>query len=119
MDAMNQFLKKIGPVGSALFLGIFVLYLAMCFTQGKDELKDYDPPRDGAYYQMHLGELQRELEENVAPILPGIEDVEWKEGDSTVTVTVEESRFFPVRRSLHRHFPAELLTLEKEVSGNG
>jgi len=119
MDAMQQFLKKIGPVGSAIFLGIFVLYLVMCFTQGKDELKDYNPPRDGAYYQLHMGELARELRDNVAPMLPGIQSVTWQEGERTVTVTITEDRFFPVRRSLHRHFPAELLTLEKEVSADG
>lgn len=119
MDAMNQFLKKIGPVGSAIFLGIFLLYLVMCFTQGKDELKDYDPPRDGAYYRLHLGELARELEDNVMPRLEGIESVTWREGEKTVTVTITEDRFFPVRRSLLRHFPSELLTLEKEVSEDG
>ena len=119
MDAMNQFIKKIGPVGCAIFLGIFLLYMVMCFTQGKDELKEYDPPRDGAYYQMHLGELARELEDNVMPMLEGIESVSWQEGEKTVTVTIAEDRFFPVRRSLHRHFPSDLLTLEKEVSDNG
>ena len=119
MDAMNQFLKKIGPVGSIMFLGIFLLYLVMCFTQGKDELKGYEPPRDGAYYEMHMGELARELEENVAPMLEGITLVYWHEGEDTVTVKIAEDRFFPIRRSLLRHFPSDLLTLEKEVSEDG
>ncbi len=119
MNAMNEFLKKIGPAGCALFLGILILFFLMCFTQSKDELKGYEPPRDGAYYSLHLGELTQELRDNVAPLLPGIESVTWVDGADSVTVVIQEDRFFPVRRSLHKHFDPELLNLVKEEAEDG
>ena len=44
-----------------------------------------------------------------------VKEAEGASGSSVaaVTVTVEEGDFFPVRRSLLRHFPASLLVLEK------
>lgn len=113
MEGMNQFLKKIGPVGSGIFLVVFILFFVLCFTESRDELKGYEPPHDSGYYLRHPAELAQEIEMNVAPKLPGVEKVAYQPDDGKVVVHIEEDRFYPVQRALYRHFDRDLLILEK------
>lgn len=113
MSAMEAFLKKIGPVGCGIFLLLMVLFFVLCITQGRDLLKGYEPSHDGTYYEEHPESLAEEIETRVVPLLPSIRSAVLTEDGTAVTVTVEEGDFFPVRRSLLRHFPASLLVLEK------
>ena len=113
MPAMEAFLKKIGPVGWGIFLVLMVLFFVLCFTQGRDLLKGYEPAHDGAYYEAHPEALAEEIETRVVPLLPAIRSAVLSEDGEKVTVTVEKEDFFPVRRSLLRHFPASVLVLEQ------
>ena len=118
MDGMNQFLKKIGPVGSGIFLVVFILFFLLCFAESRDELKEYDPPHDSSYYYRHPAELAQELETNVAPMLEGVKRLAYQPDDEKVVVHIEEDRFFAVRRALYRHFDRDLLILEKLEAGS-
>lgn len=114
MEAMREFLKKIGPVGCAIFLGMFVLFFGLVISESRDELKGYEPPQDSAYYSAHPAELAAELDTAVRPRLEGITAVIYDAETNTVTVSVEYDRFFPVRRAIYSHFDRELLEVTQE-----
>ena len=119
MTAMEAFLKKIGPVGCGIFLVLMVLFFVLCITQSRDLLKGYEPSHEDAYYEAHPEALAEEIETRVAPLLPAVRSAAVTEDGGAVTVTVEAGEFFPVRRSLLRHFPASLLVLEKTEEAAG
>ena len=98
--------KNLKPFGCILCLGLMVLMLIICFTAGRDPIPDYAAPMDTAYYAANLGELEKELENNVLPHLEGIVSCELSEGK--VVITIEEHTFAATRAAVLRYFDSQL-----------
>ena len=111
LTAGQAFVKSIGPVGCVLFLMMFILSTALCFTAGRDPLQGYRPP-ERASYEHDLPTLVSVLEEQVFPKLTEYELSAEVTGD-TVTVTVEEGNFAAARSAILRYFPEDLITFER------
>lgn len=65
----------IRPIGMAVFLVLFVVFMVLSFNLGKDPLGEYESPESSEYYARNgatLMELQDELEANVFPGLEGV-----------------------------------------------
>ncbi|MEA4894762.1 MAG: hypothetical protein VB064_05825 [Oscillospiraceae bacterium] len=89
MTAGQDFVKKIRPIGAAMFLLLFALFLYICFSSGSNPLAGYQAPHDSAYYAQSgetLEELKTELETNVFPKLSGIEICSVSDGRLAVTI---------------------------------
>jgi len=89
MSAGQDFAKKIGPIGSAFFLLLFVVFLVYCFTAGTNPIPGYEAPHDSSYYSQNtttLSELKTELETNVFPKINGIEDCTLSNGKLEITI---------------------------------
>ena len=56
--AGQDFVKMLKPVGCALFLLLFVIFLIFCFT-AKAPLDGYVKPQTIEYYSTHLDELEQ------------------------------------------------------------
>jgi len=111
-SAGQAFIKRIGPAGCALFLALFALVTAICFTSGRAPIPGYAAPHDTAYYAAAPEELVRELEENVFPALSDYVLTAEAEGDGVV-VTVEEGNFVAARAALLRYFDGSLFTFRR------
>ena len=98
--------KNLKPFGCILCLGLMVLMLIICFTSGRDPIPDYAAPMDTAYYAANLGELEKELENNVFPHLEGI--VSCEEEGGKIVVTIAESTFAKSRSAILRYFDISL-----------
>ena len=99
MGTGQEFVKKIKPFGSFLFLLLFVLFLLTCFTSGKNPIPGYKAPHESSYYSQNektLTELKTELENNVFPNLKGIKNCSISEGKLVVTIDNEN---FAISRS--------------------
>ncbi len=107
LTAGQAFVKSIGPFGCALFLVVFVLATALCFTVGRDPIPGYAPP-ERASYENDLPQLVEVLEEQVFPKLPDYEMTAAVTGDK-VTVTVTEGNFAAARAAILRYFPEDLI----------
>jgi len=109
-SAGQDFVRKIGPAGCILFLGLAVLVTLLCFTAGRDPVPGYESPQTAMYYVNHLDELAEELNTAVLPYLddPAAAAVT---GDK-VTVTVDAASFVPVRSAVLRYFEEDLLLFE-------
>ena len=112
MSAGEQFVKLIKPVGCALFLIVFVLYLVMCFT-AKAPVEGYTMPHDSQYYAQHLGELETELETNLFPKLDGIEDC-YISGDK-LKIIIDEASFTESSEAITHYYSENLFIIEKEA----
>ena len=109
MTAGQEFIKKIRPLGVALFLMIFVLFLITCFTARPDPLAGYESPHDSQYYSQSdstLGELKAELEANVFPKLIGVERSTVKDG--RLELVIDSANFKTCRSAILKHFDASL-----------
>lgn len=110
--AGQSFVKAIRPLGCALFLVLFVLVTAVCFSSAKKPIPGYEPPHDTAYYAADLPALVQELEENVFPALEYPMTAEIT-GD-VITVTVGAEDFFQGRAAVLRYFDQSLFTFEED-----
>lgn len=111
VTAGAAFVKQIRPFGAVMFLLLFATLLLFCFSGGARKIPDYIPPHDYTYYAQDtktLTELYEELQVNVFPHLPGIEDSTVLE--DTVSVTISEEVFFPTRGTILQHFDSRLFT---------
>ena len=110
MTTGEEFVKKIRPLGAALFLLVFVLFLIMAFSSGRNPLPGYEPPQTSEYYaqdESRLLELQAELEENVFPVLGGgVEDCRVEGGK--LRLTLKKESFFQLRKALLYHYESNL-----------
>ena len=108
--AGQDFLRRIGPAGMALFLILAVLVAAICLTSGRDPIPGYSAPETTAWYAEHPEALVRELEENVFPALPAEYDLRASVSGGTVSVTADSAHFVVARAALLRYFDSGLFT---------
>ena len=109
MTAGQEFIKKIRPVGVAMFLMLFILFLVICFTSRPDPLAGYNAPHDSSYYAQSdatLGELKTELEANVFPKLVGEENCTVEDGK--LVIVIDSASFKTCRSALVKHFDESL-----------
>ena len=111
LTAGQAFVKSIGPFGCALFLIVFILATALCFTVGRDPIPGYTPP-ERASYENDLPQLVYVLQTQVFPALPDYEMTAAVTGD-TVTVTVTDGNFAAARAAILRYFPQDLIEFSK------
>ncbi len=71
-SAGQQFVKKIRPIGCALFLIVGILTVIICFTSKGIPVEGYKAPNTSKYYSEHLDELKEELETNLFPRINGV-----------------------------------------------
>lgn len=111
MTAGEEFVKKLRPLGCVIFIGMFALFLVICFTAGKNApVKGYNPPHDTEYFSQHLFELKAELEEKLLPQLGG--ETECTVTGDKLTVTVDAEHFDAVKKALTHYYTAKLFTFE-------
>ncbi len=106
--AGQQFVKRIRPAGCVLFLALFVLVTAICFTSGRDPIRGYSAPQSTEYYAAHPDELAAELTENVFPALSAY-TMTAEAGERGVTVTVTSGNLAAARSAVLRYFDRSLL----------
>jgi hypothetical protein len=114
--AGEDFIKKIGPVGAALFLLLGVAVTVILLTAGRDPIPGYAPPQDTAYYAAHLDELQAELESGVFPALDGV--VSCRETDEHLEIVIRKEDFAITRAAILRYFDPSLFLFVQE-GGSG
>ncbi len=105
MSAGQDFVKKIGTLGSIFFLLLFVLFLVYCFTSKPKPLSGYVSPHDSAYYGQSdetLGELKTELETNVFPKLEGNEKC-WISGEK-LAVELDQNSYTTTRSAILEYY---------------
>ena len=109
MTTGQDFVKKIRPIGAAMFLMMFVLFLIICFTARTDPLAGYSAPHNLTYYSQNdttLGELKTELEANVFTKLTGVESCTVKDGK--LKIVIDSEYFKNCRSALLKHFDNSL-----------
>lgn len=107
----EEFIKKIRPVGCALFLILAILTVAVCLTAGSDPIKGYEAPQDTEYYAQNLLELQLELKANVFPKLEGVLDS--RIDGEVLRIEIDSSYFAVTRSAILRYFDDSLFALVK------
>lgn len=116
MTAGEDFVKKIGPVGAALFLLLGVAVTVILFTSGRDPIPGYAPPQDTAYYAAHLDKLKAELESEVFPALSGVQSC--REVNGRLEIVIRKENFAVTRAVILRYFDPSLMSFVEE-DGNG
>lgn len=119
MSAGQDFVKKIGVVGSIFFLLLFVLFLAYCFTPKPAPLSGYVSPHDSTYYGQNeatLSELKTELETNVFPKLSGNESC-WI-SDSKLIVAIDQASYAATRSAILNYYDESLFEFTNPGSIN-
>ena len=111
LTAGQDFVKRIGPAGCALFLIVFILATVLCFTAGREPIPGYRAP-ERASYENDLDQLVWVLEEQVFPRLPQYGMTAAVTG-GTVTVTVDSGNFNAAQRAILHYFPEDLITFER------
>lgn len=109
MTAGQDFVKKIGAVGSAFFLLLFVVFLVYCFTVKPNPLAGYVIAHDSTYYSQNdstLSELKTELEKNVFPKLDGIESCTVSDG--TLEVVIDSESFVTSQSAILKYYDKSL-----------
>ena len=115
MTAGQEFVKKIGPLGSVLFLLIFVFTIVICFFPPKGGLSNYKPPQSSEYYAQSsetLAELKTELESNVFPHLGATIHADLSEG--ALIISTDADSMVLVKAALSEHFGNELFVFVEE-----
>lgn len=109
-----EFAKKIKPIGMVFFLAIFIIFLAICFSSGREPVKDYAPPHDSEYYAQSnetLEELRAELEENFFPYIDGVTGSGVNNGK--LIVSTSDVQFIKVRSAILRYYDENLFEFSK------
>lgn len=115
MNAGADFVKKIRPLGAALFLIVAVLVTVICLTAGTDPIPGYEPPESMDYYAQNLEQLCAELEANVFPQVDGV--LSCAVTGDTVTVTIRSDVYAVTRAAILRYFDADLFTFVESQEG--
>lgn len=111
MTAGQEFVKRLKPLGCAIFLGMFALFLVICFTAGNNApVKGYIPPHDTEYFSSHLDELKTELENVLLPQLGC--DTDCAVTGDKLSVTVDSEHFDTVKTALTHYYTAKLFAFE-------
>lgn len=115
MNTGQDFVKKIGPFGCALFLALFVFSLIYCFTSAPaNPLKGYEAPYNSDYYAQSgatLEQLQTELESNVFPKLSGVLSSEIEDGK--IIITIKGDSFADTRDAILNYYDESLFYFER------
>ena len=114
MSAGEDFVRRIRPLGCALFLILALGVTVLCFTLNNDPVKGYEAPEDTAYYAAHPEALVAELEAHIFPALEGEERARVTE-DGKVLVTLEEEHYYPSRGAILQYFDVSLLEFRQEA----
>lgn len=112
MGAGEEFVKKIKPIGCALFLLAMVIFFVYAFTSGNAPIEGYEAPQTTEYYAAHLAELESELEQNVLPHIDAA--VDCAVGEGVVVVTLRERGFAAARGDILHYFDKSLFEFVKE-----
>ena len=112
VTAGQDFIRRIGPAGMALFLILAALVTWLCLTSGRDPIPGYEAPQTTEYYAGHPEELAAELETHVFPALPDYDMTAAVSGGS-VTVTIDSEHFVVGRAALLRYFDGSLISFEE------
>lgn len=107
MGTSEGFVKKIGYVGCAIFLLIFVLFLVMCFTT-KAPVEGYKAPHDSEYYAANIDELKAELEQNLLPKLDGIESCTVSDG--VLCIVISDEYYEQTAKAITHYYAKELFS---------
>ena len=110
MTAGQQFVKALKPVGCAIFLIVFVLFLVYAFT-AKAPLEGYVIPETTEYYRTHLDEFQTELEENLFPRINGVCESHI-DGDRLV-ITIDSEYYDESTKIITHYYGSTILITEK------
>jgi hypothetical protein len=105
-SAGQEFARWLKPGGCIVLLLIFIAVLAVCLVSGKNPIPGYKPPQTSEYYSQHLDELQTELEENVFPVIGGVNESHVQDGK--LYVTLEGSTFAVTRSAILRYYDENL-----------
>lgn len=106
-----QIVRWLRPFGSGLVILIFILFLVYALSTGREPIRGYAPPHDGAYYARHLDELASELNDTVLPLVDPAASAEVTE--DTVTVSIPENSYVQTRAAVLRYFDSDLLTFRE------
>ena len=112
MTAGQDFIRRIRPVGAALFLLLAVAVAAVCLTSGRDPIPGYQAPQDTAYYAANPAALQAELEANVFPHLNGVRGC--READGKLEIILLGSDYAVTRAAILRYFDRNLFIFTEE-----
>ena len=102
MTAGQAFVKKIKPLGCAIFLIVMVLFIVLAFTSGRGTVLDtgsYAPP-PGVSADVPEA-LCAELKENLLPLLPGENECYVNQGKLFILL---DGDFFKDCRATILHF---------------
>ena len=105
MTAGQEFVKKIGPLGGAIFLLVFIFSLVICFMPPKGGLSDYEPPQNSEYYaqsMVNLAELEAELEINFFPHLGA--EVSADLSENVIIIHAGKDDMVLIKAALTEHF---------------
>lgn len=115
MNTGQEFVKKIGPFGSVMFLLVFVCFLIICFMPPKTAADDYTAPQNSEYYAQNdetLGELKTELEDNFFPLLDLTPSLNVSDGK--IVIELSEDDAYTARLALKKHFDMKLFVFEED-----
>lgn len=111
MTAGESFVKAIKPIGCVLFLILFAAFMVFCFT-GEAPLGDkYSCPHTTKYYSEHLDEFEKELEDNLLPLVDGVEDCRIN-GDK-VTIVIAPDSFEASSKIITHYYGNTLFDIQK------
>ena len=107
-----QIVRWLKPFGSGLVVLIFILFLVIAFSSGREPIKGYAPPQDGEYYAQHLDELAQELNDTVLALVDP--EASAAVTGETVTVTIPHDTYVTTRAAVLRYFDSSLLTFKEK-----
>lgn len=102
----QDFVKKIKPIGCAMFLGLAVIVTVICFTAKGVPLPGYEAPNTSDYYEEHIEELAAELAENLIPLTEYEASVE--AAGQQVIITGTESDINSLRPYILHYYDVKL-----------
>ena len=111
MTAGESFVKAIKPIGCVLFLILFAAFMVFCFTSEAPLGDKYTCPHTTEYYSEHLDEFEQELEENLLPLVDGIEDCRIS-GDK-ITIVIAPDSFDESSKIIIHYYGETLFDIQK------
>ena len=113
---MQVDIKKLKPLGVILILGFSILALIVCFTADMGIPKKYESLHDTEYYAQNsdtMNELLHEIEANVFPALPDIEEAYLNDSGTQIIIVADSESYDKVAAVISRDFDASLFSFVK------
>ena len=111
-DTGAAFVRSIKPLGAAIFLLMFVLFLITCFTSGPKGISGYEAAFDYEYYSENIDALYHELSTHIFPAVEGITSS--RIDGNMVLLTIEKQHFFATRSTILKYFDKRLFSFLEE-----